>query len=437
MSLSRAGSGDDMIQADLIVEGAAELLSVAGHVSRPRRGAEMRELGILRRGSLAARRGKIVWIGPTADLLTAIRPLAFCKVIDAYGKTVMPGLVDPHTHLVFAGSRENEFAMRIQGKTYQEIAAAGGGINSTVAATRTAGTADLKAGARRTLDAMLALGTTTVEAKSGYGLDLVNEIKMLEVIRALDEAGPITLVPTFMGAHEIPPEFRQNPEAYVDLVITRMIPMVAARKLARFCDVFCETGVFSVGQTERIFRAAQAVGLELRVHADELTDLGGAALAARMKARTADHLLYTNDDGIRAMAEAGVIAVLLPGTAYFLHMQRYARARDMIAGGVPVALATDFNPGSCMTESLPLIMNLACTQMRMLPAEAITAATINAAWAIGEQDCVGSLEVGKQADVVVLDAPTHEHLCYHFGVNLVDTVVKNGKVVVESGQRLS
>jgi len=426
-----------MIQADLIVEGAAELLSVAGHVSRPRRGAEMRELGILRRGSLAARRGKIVWIGPTADLLTAIRPLAFCKVIDAYGKTVMPGLVDPHTHLVFAGSRENEFAMRIQGKTYQEIAAAGGGINSTVAATRTAGTADLKAGARRTLDAMLALGTTTVEAKSGYGLDLVNEIKMLEVIRALDEAGPITLVPTFMGAHEIPPEFRQNPEAYVDLVITRMIPMVAARKLARFCDVFCETGVFSVGQTERIFRAAQAVGLELRVHADELTDLGGAAMAARMKARTADHLLYTNDDGIRAMAEAGVIAVLLPGTAYFLHMQRYARARDMIAGGVPVALATDFNPGSCMTESLPLIMNLACTQMRMLPAEAITAATINAAWAIGEQDCVGSLEVGKQADVVVLDAPTHEHLCYHFGVNLVDTVVKNGKVVVESGQRLS
>jgi imidazolonepropionase len=426
-----------MIQADLIVEGAAELLTVAGTIPRPRRGAEMRDLGILRQGSLAARRGKIVWIGPTADLLTAIRPLAFCRVVDAYGKTVMPGLVDPHTHLIFAGSRENEFAMRIQGKTYQEIAAAGGGINSTVAATRTASKADLKAGASRTLDTMLALGTTTVEAKSGYGLDLVNEIKMLEVIRTLEEAGPMTLIPTFMGAHEIPPEFRQNPDAYVDLVITRMIPMVASRKLARFCDVFCETGVFSVAQTERIFRAAQAVGLELRVHADELTDLGGAAMAARMKARTADHLLYTNDDGFRAMAEAGVIAVLLPGTAYFLHMQRYARARDMIAAGVPVALATDFNPGSCMTESLPLIMNLACTQMRMLPAEAITAATINAAWAIGEQDCVGSLEVGKQADVVVLDAPTHEHLCYHFGVNLVDTVVKNGKVVVESGQRLS
>jgi imidazolonepropionase len=425
-----------MIQADLIVEGAAELLTLKGTGTRPRLGAEMRDLGILRRGAVAVRRGTIVWIGPTADLLTSVRPLAFCKVIDAQGKTVMPGLVDPHTHLVFAGARDNEFAMRIQGKTYQEIAAAGGGINATVAATRAASKTDLKAGARRALDTMLMLGTTTVEAKSGYGLDLVNEIKMLEVIRALDEDGPATLVSTFMGAHEVPPEFRQNPEAYVDLVITRMIPMVAARKLARFCDVFCETGVFSVQQTERIFRAAQTVGLELRVHADELTDLGGGALAARMKARTADHLLFVNDDGIRAMAEAGVIAVLLPGTAYFLHLQRYARARDLITAGVPVALATDFNPGSCMTESLPLILNLACTQMRMLPAEAIAAATINAAWAVGEQDCVGSLEVGKHADILVLDAPSHTHLCYHFGVNLVETVIKHGRVVVENGQRL-
>lgn len=425
-----------MIQADVVIEGAAELLTLTGGGARPRLGDEMRDLGILRQGALAARRGKIAWIGPTADLLTAVRPLAFCKFIDARGKTVMPGLVDPHTHLVFAGSRENEFAMRIKGKTYQEIAAGGGGINATVAATRTASKADLKAAGRRALDTMLTLGTTTVEAKSGYGLDVVTEIKMLEVIRELDEDGPVAVVPTFMGAHEVPPEFRQNPEAYVDLVITRMIPMVASRKLARFCDVFCETGVFSVQQAERIFRAAQSVGLELRVHADELTDLGGAAMAARMKARTADHLLYASDEGIRAMAEAGVMAVLLPGTAYFLHLQRYARARDMIAGGVAVALATDFNPGSCMTESLPLILNLACTQMRMLPAEAITAATINAAWAIGEQDCVGSLEVGKQADVLILDAQNHEYLCYHFGVNLVDTVIKNGKIVVEGGQRL-
>jgi imidazolonepropionase len=425
-----------MIQADLIIEGAAELLTLRGTSTRPRRGEEMRDLGIIRHGALAARRGKIVWTGPTADLLTAVKPVAFSKLIDAYGKTVMPGLVDPHTHLVFAGSRENEFAMRIQGKTYQEIAAAGGGINATVAATRKTSGKELKAAAKKTLDRMLQLGTTTLEAKSGYGLDLATELKMLEVIQELTEEGPMTVVPTFMGAHEIPPEFRGNPGAYVDLVITRMIPEVAARKLARFCDVFCEMGVFSVEQSERIFLAASAAGLEARVHADELTDLGGAAMAARVKARTADHLLYASDDGIRQMATAGVIAVLLPGTAYFLHLTRYARARDMMAAGVPVALATDFNPGSCMTESMPLIMNLACTEMRMLPAEAISAATVNAAWAVGEEDCAGSLVVGKQADILILDAPSHEHLCYHFGVNLVDTVVKNGKVVVEAGQRV-
>jgi imidazolonepropionase len=425
-----------MIQADLIIEGAAELLTLTGAGYRPRRGEEMGDLGIIQRGALAARRGKIVWVGPTADLTTSVRPMAFCKLIDAYGKTVMPGLVDPHTHLVFAGSRENEFVMRIQERTYLEIAAAGGGITATVAATRQASKAELTFAARRSLNRMLPLGTTTVEAKSGYGLDLETEIRILEVIQGLDQDDPITVVPTFMGAHEIPLEFRQDPEAYVDLVITRMIPAVAERKLARFCDVFCETGVFSVPQTERIFRAAQAAGMETRVHADELTDLGGAAMAARMKARTADHLVYANDDGIRAMAQAGVIAVLLPGTAYFLHMQRYARARDMIAAGVPVALATDFNPGSCMTESMPLIMNMACTQMRMLPAEAITAATINAAWAVGEQDRIGTLEVGKQADILVLDAPNHEHLCYHFGVNLVERVVKDGKVVAENGRRI-
>jgi imidazolonepropionase len=414
-----------VIQADLIIEGAAELLTLRGISARPRRGEEMRDLGIIRQGALAARRGKIVWVGPTSELLNTVRPMAFSRLIDAYGKTVMPGFVDPHTHLVFAGSRENEFAMRIQGNTYQEIAAAGGGINATVAATRKASKQELKFLAKKSVSRMLSLGTTTVEAKSGYGLDLETELKMLEVIRELNEAGPTTVIPTFMGAHEIPPDFRQKPEAYVDLVITRLIPEVAERKLARFCDVFCETGVFSVEQSERILRAAQSAGLAPRVHADELTDLGGAAMAARIKARTADHLLFASDDGIRQMAEAGVIAVLLPGTAYFLHLQRYARARDMIAAGVPVALATDFNPGSCMTESMPLILNMACT-----------AATINAAWAIGEEDRAGSLEPGKQADVLILDAGSHEHLCYHFGVNLVETVVKNGKVVVEGGHRV-
>jgi imidazolonepropionase len=425
-----------MIQADLIIEGAAELLTLRGGAPRPRRGEEMQDLGIIREGAVAARRGKIVWVGPTDELLRSVKPIAFSRLISAHGKTVMPGLVDPHTHLVFAGSRENEFAMRIQGKSYAEIAAAGGGINATVSATRKASAEDLQAGARHALDRMLTLGTTTVEAKSGYGLDLDTELKMLEVIRELDEEGPMTVIPTFMGAHEIPPEYRHDPEAYVDLVVTRMIPEIATRKLARFCDVFCESGVFSVEQAERILQAAKSAGLEPRVHADELTDLGGAAMAARVRARTADHLLCASDDGIHQMAQAGVVAVLLPGTAYFLHVQRYARARDMLAAGVPVALATDFNPGSCMTESLPLILNMACTQMRMLPAEAITAATINAAWAIGEEDCAGSLEAGKQADILILDAPTHEHLCYHFGVNLVEVVIKNGKVVVENGQRV-
>jgi imidazolonepropionase len=430
------GKEDDVIQADFIIEGAAELVTLAGQSLRPRRGDEMRALGIIPQGALAARRGTIVWVGPSANLAAEVKPLTFCKMIDAHGKTVLPGFVDPHTHLVFAGSRENEFAMRIQGKSYMEIAGAGGGINATVAATRTAGKAELVLAARRALDRMLSLGTTTVEAKSGYGLELEAELKMLEVIRDLAAVSPLTLVPTFMGAHEIPPEYRQMPEAYVDLVVDRMIPAVAERTLARFCDVFTETGVFTVAQSERILRAAEAAGMELRVHADEITDLGGATMAARLRARTADHLLFTNDDGIRQMAQAGVIAVLLPGTAYYLHMPRYARARDMIAAGVPVALATDFNPGSCMTESMPLIMNLACTQMRMLPAEAITAATLNAAWAIGEQERVGSLAVGKQADLVVLDAPNHAHLCYHFGVNLVERVIKNGRVVAENNPHL-
>ena len=425
-----------MVQADLIIEAAAELVTLSGEGVRPRRGAEMQELGILRHGALAARRGTIAWIGPTTELREAVQPLAFSRWIDATGKTVLPGLVDAHTHLVFAGSRENEFALRIQGKSYQEIAAAGGGINATVAATRQASKEALKRLARRSLDRMLVHGTTTAEAKSGYGLDLAAELKILEVIRELNTEGPVELVPTFLGAHETPPEFRDNPQAYVDLVVTRMLPVVASRKLAKFCDVFCEAGVFSPEQAERILRAAADLGLESRIHADEMTDQGAAALAARLRARTAEHLLLANDDGIRRMAQAGTIAVLLPGTAYFLNLGRYARARDMIAAEVPVALGTDFNPGSCMTESLPLILSLACTQMRMLPAEAITAATINAAWAVGSANQVGSLEVGKQADLLVLDAPSHQHLCYHFGVNLIDKVVKRGRIVTEGGVRV-
>ena len=425
-----------MIQADLIVHGAAELVTLAGEESRPRAGKAMNELGILRHGALAARRGQIVWTGPSDELAAAVYPLAFAARIDATGKTVLPGFVDSHTHLLFAGSREREFALRIQGKSAGEIAAAGEGFQTTVEATRQTSKEELKRQAQQTLDRMLCLGTTTAEAKSGYGLTVGAELKMLEAIRELSAEGPLTLIRTFMGAHLIPPEFHQNPEAYVDLVITRMIPEVGARGLARYCDVCCEEGAFSPTQAERILKAGWQAGMEPRLHVDRQANQGGAALAARLKARTADHLLFASDDGIRQMAAAGVIAVLLPGTPYTLGMPQYARARDMIAADVPVALATNLNPGNCMTESMPFIMNLACTQMRMRPAEAITASTLNAAWAIGEQERIGSLAVGKQADLVILDAPNHEHLCYHFGVNLVEAVVKRGKVLVERGQRV-
>lgn len=417
------------IDADLIVWGAGELVTLRGEAGRPRVGSEMGELGIVERGALAARDGTIVWVGSSADLDRAVTPAPGCRVIDAEGKTVLPGLVDPHTHLLFAGSREQEFVQRIEGKTYMEIAAAGGGINATVRATRQASKEELKALARPRLRRMLELGVTTVEVKSGYGLETATEIKMLEAIDELArEEGP-GLVPTFLGAHEVPPEYRGRNDEYIQVLVTEMLPEVASRRLARFNDVFCEKGVFSLAESEKVLNAGLVHGLKAKLHADELTPLGGAELAGEVKATSADHLLFITDHGIEAMARAGVVAVLLPGTAYFLSMGRYAPARKLIERGVPVALATDCNPGSCMTESLPLILNLACTQMRLTPAEAITAATINAAWAVGEAARVGSLEPGKQADLLILDAPNHIHLCYHFGVNLVQAVFKRGRLV--------
>jgi imidazolonepropionase len=416
------------IEADLIVRDAAELVTLQGDASRPRVGSELRQLGVVERGALAARNGSIVWVGPTADLDRDVQPVPECRTIDAAGKAVLPGLVDPHTHLLFAGSREQEFVQRIEGKTYMEIAAAGGGINATVRATRQASKDELKALARPRLRRMLELGVTTAEVKSGYGLETATEIKMLEAIGEVAQEGPLDVVPTFLGAHEVPPEFRGRPDDYIQVLVTEMIPEVASRRLARFNDVFCEKGVFSLNESERVLNAGIYHGLRPKLHADELTPLGGAELAAEVKAVSADHLLFITEDGIEAMARAGVVAVLLPGTAYFLSMGRYAPARKLIERGVPVALATDCNPGSCMTESLPLVLNMACTQMRLTPAEAIAAATINAAWAIGEAARLGSLEPGKQADFLILDAPNHLHLCYHFGVNLVQAVFKRGRL---------
>jgi imidazolonepropionase len=410
----------------LVIRNAAQLVRVAARGERLKSGAAMRDLAIIHGGALVARGGKIEWVGPTADL-PPVPPDA--EVIDASGKTVLPGLVDSHTHLIFAGTREDEFAQRVRGVSYQEIADRGGGINATVRRVRAATKDELKELARRRLDRMLALGVTTAEAKSGYGLTPADEVKCLEAISELGREHPCELVPTFLGAHEVPPEFRGDRGGYLRLVIERMLPEVADRGLAEFCDVFCEHGVFSVEESERVLRAAAKRGLRLKVHADEFSPLGGAELAARLGATSADHLLHVTEVGAAALRDAGTVATLLPGTAFFLGLP-YAPARRLIDSGAAVALATDCNPGSCMTENLPLIGTMACAQMKMDPAEVVTALTLNAAAALGRSDRVGSLEPGKQADVVILDLPNYEQFPYHFGTSHVGKVIKSGRVVV-------
>ncbi len=371
------------------------------------------------------RHGRIDWIGPTAGLPAVA---ADAEIIDATGKTVLPGFIDSHTHLLFAGWREDEFEQRLHGLSYQEIAARGGGINATVERVRQASKDELKRLARSRLDHFLRFGVTTVEVKSGYGLTLADEVKCLEAIAELNAEGPLELVPTFLGAHAVPSEFRGDRDGYLRLLVDEMLPEVARQRLAEFCDVFCETGVFSVADSERILRRAQDLGLGLKLHADELSPLGGAELAARLGAVSADHLLCVTDAGIDALAAAGTVATLLPGTAFFLGLP-YAPARRLIQRGVAVALASDCNPVTCPTENLPLVGAMACMQMQMLPVEAVTALTLNAAAALGRSDRIGSLEVGKQADLVIFDVPDYRHLFYHFGVNHVWRVIKRGRVV--------
>jgi imidazolonepropionase len=417
------------IEADLLVENAAQVVAASAPPSSDN--AEER-LGIIPDGTVAARDGRIVWAGPADQAFGKISLLPGGREVDASGRVVMPGFIDSHTHLLFAGTREKEFEMRLQGASYQEIAEKGGGIKSTVEKTRRAGREELIAAGRKNLDSMLRSGTTTVEAKTGYGLSTRHEIKMLEALGELGREHPVEVVPTFLGAHEIPAEYSGKTEDYVRLVIEEMIPAVAEKKLARFCDVFCEKGVFSPDQSRRILEAGKRYGMMPKLHADELTPLGGAELAAETGAVSADHLLFINERGMEAMAEKGVVATLLPGTAFFLFLGRYAPARQMISRGVTVALATDFNPGSCMTESLPLITTIACTQMRMTPAEALLGITLHAARALRLEQEIGSLEPGKQADLVILDIPDYRHLSYHFGVNHVRQVVKKGKVVWEA-----
>ena len=423
-------------EVDLIVKNATQLLTLQSENRGPRRGVQMEDLGLVSDGAVAVADGHIAAVGTTRDVLDAVSPSEVTKVIDATGKVVMPGFVDPHTHPIFAGLREQEFELRIKGASYQQIAASGGGIRSSVHSLRQSTKRDLKEQARPRLDRMLALGTTTAEAKSGYGLNLKDEIKSLEAINELNETHPLELIPTFLGAHEVPDEFKQNREEYIRLVCEEMIPQVVRRGLAEFCDIFCERGVFDVEESREILTAAQNAGLKLKLHADELAASGGALLAAELEVISADHLVFVSQEGIDAMREAGVIAVLLPGTTFSLGLSRYAPARRMIDAGLPVALATDLNPGSCMTESMPMIITLACLQMEMTPAEAITAATVNAAYAVDRDQQLGSIEVGKQADLVVWDMPNYKVLPYHFGVNLVEMVMKSGRVVYRQGQFL-
>lgn len=410
----------------LAVVNCSQLLTLAGP-RRPRAGAELRELSIIEDGAMLVRRGRVERTGTRAEIERLIDDA--CEVFDAGARVVAPGFVDAHAHPVFAGNRADEFEQRAAGATYQEIAARGGGIRSTVRRTRAASEAELFASARRREEWFLRTGTTTVEAKSGYGLSTEDELKMLRVVRELNARGRLTYVPTFLGAHEVPDEYRGRSAEYVELVVNEMLPRVASEKLAEFCDVFCEERVFSVEESRRVLSAARALGLGLRVHADQLTRGGGARLAAELKAKTADHLEHTDAEGIAALKEACVQPVLVPGSVYALGSARYPDARAMIDAGLAVVLATDFNPGSSPTPSMTMILSLASTHMKMTPAEALTAATVNAAYSLGRGDEAGTLEAGKRADFVAQDCEDYRELAYFFGVEHARAVFVGGHKV--------
>jgi imidazolonepropionase len=435
-------TGDQAIRADLLVEDASELITLAADVpdncaAGPRVGSSMRNLAVISGGSVAAFDGRIVAIGKTREVREKIKLTPNAEVIDARGKVTLPGFVDSHTHLVFAGSREKEFIQRAEGKTYLEILGSGGGILSTVRATRDASHSYLLALGLENLDMMMCHGTTTVEIKSGYGLSVAEELKILRVIRELDNLHPVDVISTFMGAHAVPTEYSGDTEGYVQHVIDDMLPAVKEEDLAEFCDVFCEKGVFSVEQSRRILEAGLALGLLPRIHADELGSSGGAELAAAIGAVSAEHLLYASEEGIRKMANAGVTATLLPATSFTLGFQRYADARAFIQAGCPLALATDFNPGTSPTLSMQFVMNVAALGMRLHPAEIICASTVNAAYGLCRGNRIGSLEVGKVADMAVVDVDTYLKIPYKPGTNIVDKVIRKGRLVVSEGRRIS
>jgi len=415
----------------LLIENLAEIATPEGSAAAA--GAAQGRVRRIRDGELLCERGRLVFVGTREERLSRHGELPGVERLDGGGGTAVPGFIDAHTHLPWAGSREMEFAQRLAGKSYQEIAAAGGGILSTVRSTRAAGVEDLLGAMLRRLEWMLSCGTTTAEAKSGYGLSLADETKQLEAIARAARLQPVELVPTLLAAHEVPPEHRADRERYVEIVCREIVPEVAARGLARFCDVFCERGVFSADESRRVLEAGRAHGLLPRLHADEFADSGGAELAAELGAFSADHLMAVSERGIEALAAAGVTAILLPGTSFFLAKKVYAPARRLLAAGVPIALASDCNPGSSYTESLPTIGQLAVFELGLTIEEVLVGLTLNAAATLGLAGEIGSLEPGKRADVVVLDAPNLLHLAYHYGVNPVRSVVKGGLEVFRAG----
>jgi imidazolonepropionase len=415
------------MKADLLIINAKELLTLAGP-QRARCGKEMDDLGIIENGAVAVKDGVIIEIGTAAEIT---EKYTADETIDASGKVVMPSFVDPHTHVVFVNTREKEFEMRIQGKTYVEISKAGGGIRSSIQSVRDASEDELYDLAVRRIKNMIACGTTTLESKSGYGLTTESEMKMLRVIKRLQQDLPLDIVSTFMGAHEFPTEYKDNREEYIRILKEEMMPAVKAENLAEYCDIFTEDHVYNIEQSREIMQHAKDLGFKLRFHADEIEPIGGAELAGELQAVSADHLGAVSPAGIKAMKHGGTIATLLPGTLFSLASKNYAPARDMIAAELPVALATDYNPGSCNCDSMQFVITLACLNMRMTPAEAICASTVNAAYAIERGDKLGTLEAGKQADILIMDMPSYQFLPYHFGSNNVKTVLKKGKILWE------
>ena len=413
------------MQIDLLITGASECASALG--TRARGGTQLGEIEVRQGVALAIDRGQIVALGPEAELGARYRAR---ERLDARGGLVVPGFVDAHTHPVFAGTREDEFEQRTRGATYVEIALAGGGILSSVRALRAASKEQLLALLLARLDRFLELGTTTVECKTGYGLSLADEIKCLEVLRVAQQLHPVELVPTFLGAHDVPAEYREKKSEYVKLLLEELLPAVRAQGVAEYCDVFTESHVFGIDDSRRILTRARELGLRLRLHADQLTPLGGAQLAAELGADSADHLEFVDEKGIEALGAARVVPVLCPLVPLYLRQAQEAPGRRMIDAGLAPALATDFNPGSCYLQSMPEVLTFAALRYRMSAAEVLCAATLNAACSLGRGERIGTLEVGKQADVLVLDLPNHRHLVYEFGRNPVRAVVKRGRVVV-------